>query len=70
MKRKPLWFNGHIYRDAGPAPCPIPGCSNGTVATTHNGLPAYWQKGRLYVRDYSSEPPADQNPWHIEWEAK
>jgi hypothetical protein len=65
MGREELHFNGHVYVDAGPAPCPEPGCEHGMVATTVNGTPAWWQKGRLYIRDYSRDLP--ENPWHIDW---
>lgn len=61
-----LYFNGHYYTDQGAAPCPIDGKDNCTIGTTtEDGVPAWWQNGHLYVRDYSKD--CTSNAWHIDW---
>ena len=60
-----LFFNGHYYTDQGSAPCPDGCTENSTSATFVDGVPAWWQNGHMYVRDYSKD--CESNPWHIDW---
>lgn len=47
-----LNYQGHYYIDQGEAPCPMPGCEDGIIATqTDDGVPAYWDEGHLFVFD-------------------
>jgi len=45
-----LFFQGHVYDDAGEADCPWPGHEDCTIGTeAEDGTPAWWQSGHLYI---------------------
>lgn len=59
-----LFYNGHTYNNVGPAPCPIPGCEDGMVATSDaNGVPAWWTDGCLFVMDRRESVEVPVNDW-------
>ena len=62
-----LYFHGHVYKNVGPAPCPMPGRENCQVATSHDGKPAWWQNGNLYVMD-EAESKTDEST--MGWERR
>lgn len=65
---KKLFFHGHQYDDAGPAPCPLEGCDDGQVATfTDDGTPAWWQRGHLFIRN---DAKSETNEATMGWERK
>lgn len=51
-----LFYQGHHYADKGEAPCPMPGCEDGLVATHTEGevANAYWSDGHIFVLDVDS----------------
>mgnify|MGYP006921422411 CR=1 FL=1 len=58
-----LYYQGHVHKDAGSAPCPTKGWEKSTVATFLNGKPAYWQNGRIYVLDEKTAKETQYNKW-------
>jgi len=60
-----LYYQGHVYVDAGEAPCPIPGCEDGLVATHTEGetANAYWEDGHLFVLDEVQSTETNINDW-------
>lgn len=58
-----LYYQGHVYKDAGPSPCPVPGYENLTISTKYNGKPAYWKNGHIYVLDPATVKKTKYNQW-------
>ena len=56
-----LHYQGHVYVDAGPAPCPMPGREDCLIATNTDGevANAYWSDGHIFVLD--PEQSTDQS---------
>lgn len=57
MAAHKLYMNGYTYTRVGKAQCPMPGRERCMIATEHDGNPAYWTDGYIYVREEKLQAP-------------
>lgn len=58
-----LFYQGHTYNNVGPAPCPIPGNEDAMIATSVNGVPAWWQNGFMFLMEKDESKETHVNDW-------
>lgn len=46
---KALYFHGNTYLRKQKMPCPMGGWEKALIAVTHEGKPAYWSDGYIYI---------------------